>query len=240
MSLSLSDRRWKEAPRLTLEDLNVALPLSAMRVLNAHKDRLRIQTLIPSMEKFRLAFRCIKLFCLSRGIFSSRFGYLGGIHISVLLTRVAGDLGADASAVDLIKGFFRLYATYRWSEDTVSLLDVGSNYRRSGREAMVILSPEKPVVNVAANASPITVNAVAYELGRAHYSLENGMIWSDVCSTSEANIALFRGEYDCYVKVDVNYWGGSSMDARALIGFLESRLVHVSQKKFSIFQSKFD
>ena len=155
-------------------------------------------------------------------------GFLGGIHISVLLARVALSHPPEGSAWNLVKGFFETYASYDWSRDIAALPNVGSNYRRTGREAMVILSPERPVVNVAASATVPSVETISEELRTAQDMLQAESSWRAICRTFEANIGAFRKTFDVFIKVDISYWGGSCMEARALIGFVESRLPHVS------------
>lgn len=207
------------------------LPVSALRVLNAHRDRLRLQTLIPYPRVFQLAYRSIKIFCIRHGIFASRFGYLGGIHLSILLCRLTENIPDTASGIALVRDFFRVYSNFDWANDVVSIRNTGTTYRRSPREPLVILSPERPVRNVSANASVATRQAISTELLTAHERLSKGEPWSRVCGDARNNVNDFLDNYDEFVKVDLGYWGDSCMAARSLIGFVESRLVHVSKSR---------
>lgn len=206
------------------------LPVSSLRVLNAHRDRIHLEKAITSFDSFQLAYRSIKLFCIRSGIYASRFGFLGGIHLTILLHRVAVRIPSPTSASDLVKEFFRVYSSFNWVSEIASVADTHTsiNYKRSAREPIVILSPQRPVINVAANASFFTRQTIVKELGCAYESLDKGTHWSQVCKNEAKFISEFLNEYSDFVKIDVGYWGGSCMEARALLGFIESRLVHVS------------
>lgn len=219
---------WSSLPHYSMEALDISLPVPSMRVLNAHRDRLELQRRIPSLTTFQLAYRFVKLFCVRHCIYAARFGYLGGIHISILLCRVAETLPSSASSSLLVKSFFQTYASFDWSNEIARLSGTATTYRRSTREPVVILSPERPVVNVAANASVPTLQTMMEEFRSAHGRLTRGLGWSKVCGTKTSRITAFLDRFDLFVKIDVSYWGSSCMDARALLGFLESRVVNVS------------
>ena len=198
-------------------------------MLNAHRDRLRLQSFMSSSpQAFQLAYRSIKIFCIHHGIFAARFGYFGGMHLSILLCRLAENLTGTASAIVLVRDFFKVYSEFNWEEETVSIRVGDTTYRRSLREPLVILSPERPVRNVAANASVSTRQAISTELRMAHERLSEGEPWSRVCGDAREYFYAFMRNYDEFVKVDLGYWGDSCMFARSLIGFVESRLVRVS------------
>ena len=198
-----------------------------MRVLNAHRDRQRLQKVVPSYTAFQTAYRFIKVVCLRRGLYSARFGYLGGIHISILLARIA-ELRPDiTSGADLVKEFFKVYSTFDWQNNIASVANVETTFRRSPREPIVILSPLKPVVNVAANASVSTMQTIQDEFRKNDDQLKQGVPWRDICLDGQSSIATFLGTYQRFIKLDLNYWGDDCMAARALIGYVESRIVHV-------------
>ena len=87
-----------------------------MRVLNAHRDRIRLEKEIPNLTSFQLAFRSVKLYCVHHGLYSARSGYLGGIHIAILLTKIASRMPANAKATDLVRRCFHEYAAFDWAE----------------------------------------------------------------------------------------------------------------------------
>ena len=199
-----------------------------MRVLNAHRDRIRLENEIPNLESFRLAFRAIKVFCIHHGLYSARFGYLGGIHIAIMLTRIAVNMPASTTATNLIRCFFAEYAFFEWSTDTVTAVSTNSTNRRTAREPISILSPERPVINVAANATVMNVKAIVEEFKSTNERLVSSVSWDTICGDRDSLVQDFLGRYNTYVKVYVSHWGGNCVDARSLVGFIESRIVHVS------------
>lgn len=203
------------------------LNVASMRVLNAHRDRIRLENTIPHLPSFQLAFRSVKLYCVYHGIYAARFGYFGGIHIAILLTQIASNMPATASATDLVRQFFNEYATFDWATRSATAVPVNSTYRRSSREPMVILSAERPVVNTAANATAMNVMVISEELRTAKKQLIAGTNWSNVCGDRGSQIHVFLRQFDSFVKIHISHWGGNCTDARALVGFVESRIIRV-------------
>ena len=105
--------------------------------LKAVRDLDYLARSVPDLAAFRVAHRFIKTWARARGIYSARFGYLGGIQISILLARVYKmlaygqfnynshsegkdrdeDSEAEISSVsvpDLLSTFFHHYAVFDW------------------------------------------------------------------------------------------------------------------------------
>lgn len=222
--------RWHEAWTLAPTDPIFALPASSLRTLNAYRDMRTIKASLPSVRAFQLAHRSIKYFAQSHGIYGSRLGYLGGIHITLMLARVAFE-NHTSSAGQLVQAFFRTYAEWDWASSpvTVPSLSQGS-YTRSEREPLAILSLHKPTLNVAALASVATTQVIAKEIRLAQQGFDARMPWSSICGSRENGktpLHLFLKGYPSYLKVEVAFWGRSCTAGRALVGFLESRLSRV-------------
>ena len=198
-----------------------------MRVLNAHRDRIRLEKEIPNLTSFQLAFRSVKLYCVHHGLYSARSGYLGGIHIAILLTKIASRMPANAKETDLVRRYFHEYAAFDWAEQSATAVSINSTYRRTTREPMVILSVERPIVNVAANSTILNVKVIAEEFKSADRQLTSNVTWSRVCGVHKALVDDFLRRFSAFIKIQVSHWGGNCMAARALVGFVESRLVHV-------------
>lgn len=205
---------------------DVTLPVSSMRVLNAYRDRLCLQKYISSTPAFHLAFRYIKLFCIRHGIFGARFGYLGGIHLTILCCSIAKARPDIKTASEFVREFFRVYAHFDWASDLASISETATAYRRTSREPMAILSAVRPVVNHAVNATFFTLQAIVKEFRLAHKLLSEGCSWDHICG-EETMLAAFLDDFDRFIRIDVSYWGGNCMAARALLGYVESRIVHV-------------
>ncbi|KFY98819.1 hypothetical protein V500_01547 [Pseudogymnoascus sp. VKM F-4518 (FW-2643)] len=235
--------RWPEVTRLSSTDPLFDLSILSLRKLQAFRDLDYIQRTIPDLAAFRISCRFIRLWAQQRGIYSSKFGYLGGIHITMMLSRICKLLFRDAGAItaaDIICMFFNHYANFDWKTEMV--FDPFFNkqqprYHRSAREPMVILSLRAPVVNVAHTASVPSLETLIKELKRADDLLsEVGVAWpmliggtgkggemADVSSGAQE----FPKTYNSYIKINVQYWGLTLAKGSALVGWLESRCVHL-------------
>jgi hypothetical protein len=210
---------------------------------------------LPSLEAFRLAHRALKLFLANHGIVGARFGYLGGFHLAFLLARVCllSEASDAASAARLVRAFFRMYARWDWAreivavpmpamanggdddDDNATTRGVVATYHRSSREAMVVLSIEKPQVNMTANAHPNSVTVISRVFALAERACVEGLPWRSVCAAGDGQgppYARFVRAHAAFVKIELCYWGRSYTKGRALFGWLESRFVAVSSSWF--------
>lgn len=232
---------WSDLVDLPRDSPLFALPVSALRTLNAHRDALTLQKALPSLDEFRLAHRALKLFLKLHGLIGARFGYLGGFHLAFLLARICLLLPPTASASQIVRVFFRIYARWDWEHDMVTVPIPGvraMTYRRSiGREPLCILSIEKPVVNMTVNANPHSVGVLQEVLASVDRALDEGTPWKEVCAGRNGGPpwGQFLKDHKSFVKIDVNYWGDGCMKGRALVGWLESRFVNVG---FTIFPTR--
>src|SRR3569833_2493064 len=113
---------WPEVLRLPASDPVFSLSAQTLSKLKAARDLDYLRRSLPDPVKFRLAHRLIKTWAQSRGIYSTKFGYLGGFHISLLLARVCKlvvrECGSTTVPV-LFASFFRHYASFDWASDLV-------------------------------------------------------------------------------------------------------------------------
>jgi hypothetical protein len=217
------------------------LSILSLTKLNSFRDLDYLQRKIPDLGKFCTAQRFIKAWAKQRGIYASRFGYLGGFHITLLLSRICKLLVRSANAVtvaDIICTFFSHYASFDWTSDMVVEPDfykTQTRYRRSAREAMVILSLHAPRVNVARTASLPSTTTVVEELKRANGLLsEAGVTWPMIIGGTAAKGAIrdltsgaqeFLESYNSYIKINTQFWGVSLAKGNSLLGWLESKCV---------------
>jgi poly(A) polymerase Pap1 len=198
---------------------------------------------IPDLAQFRLAYLLIKTWAKERGIFSAKFGYLGGIHLSTMLVLVCKMLSHDSGLVsvpDIIVTFFAHYAKFDWKTKMVfdPFFHKKLRYTRTFREPLCLLGWHAPILNTAHTASAPTVKALASELRKADELLaQPGTTWQAFlgCSSSDdaqpgrgprvSGAASFLKEYRSYIKVDVHYWGPSQEKGNQYVGWLESRCV---------------
>ncbi|KAK6514540.1 hypothetical protein TWF281_004738 [Arthrobotrys megalospora] len=212
------------------------LTVPTLKKLQAWRDLLFLLSRIPNLAKYRLAYRFIKLWAEKKGVYSSKFGFFGGVHISLLLARAAMLLPPTATAAQLVVAFFKEYSSTKWDEETIAMPATGKvlRYQRATRDKMVILTINTPVINVAANATIHTVRTLSQELEKAAAKFDLDATFSDVAgnfgeSTETGEIPIgvaeFLTSYNRYIKVDVQFWGLNRQGGRALIGWVESRLV---------------
>ncbi|KAG8821578.1 hypothetical protein FRC19_007592 [Serendipita sp. 401] len=222
--------RWDDIARLPTDSPLFSLPVASLVTLNAYRDVLTIKRLVPSLPTFRTAHRALKLLLSDRGLVGARFGYLGGFHLTLLLTSIALHLPRSATAPHLVEKFLHTYAEWNWERDVVypiPSLANRVNYKRTlTKEPMVVLSIEKPHSNLTYHASWNSVTSLSRGFKDAHTILSSGGSWKNICG--ENPLEEFINGHKAFIKLDVHFWGGDCMKGRAVIGWLESRVVSVS------------
>lgn len=188
------------------------------------------------MEAFQDANRALKLYLKQQGLLGARFGFLGGFHLTILLTHIALTFPPNAKAEHLVRQFFKTYGTWNWEADMVSPIPerVLTYKRMQQKEPMVILSIEKPVTNLTFNASRNSVEVLSRAFRLANEMLNGGKGWAEVCGSgpnTKEPLELFLESHTTFIKIDVGYWGGSCLRGREVLGWLESKIVVVRQPK---------
>lgn len=231
---ALIAQTWPRAMQLPAGSPVFSLPAQTLAKLKPARDLYYLRRTVPDLAAFRTAFYLVKTWAKQRGIYAARFGYLGGIHIAVLLSRVCKLLGRDrggaaASAVPaILVSFFAHYARFDWKRDMVfdPFCHARLRYVRTPREAMVVLGFHSPSLNVATAASPPSVRTIAEEFQRADRILSSpGAAWADFVGTADSGPGAFLRAYRSYVKIDVHFWGVSLAKGSRYVGWLESKCV---------------
>ncbi|KAK6338640.1 hypothetical protein TWF696_009451 [Orbilia brochopaga] len=223
---------WDEIPTAPSNSTLFALPVPTLKKIQAYRDMLYILNTVPNLAIFRLAYRYIKLWAVKKGLYSSKFGYLGGVHITLLLARITLLLPTHATAAQLIVAFYNHYAKWDWAADTVLQPGRTTRYTRATRDKMVILAVHAPAVNVAANATIHTVRTLteAMETASARLALSGSLAdvageFGDKNDNLTTGVQGFLTGFARYVKVDIQFWGTNRQSGRALVGWVESRVV---------------
>lgn len=201
---------------------------------------LYIQRTLPSTSTFGLAYRCIKLWATRRGIYSSKFGYLSGTHITIMLSwihkRIVHDAG-PVTAMNLVATFFDHYANFDWSSDIVFdafFHKKHPRYHRSTREPMVILGHHAPNSNIAHTATAPGLRTVVRELEAARQKMqEPGMQWSKFFGEPENSVTQFLTQHHSFAKIDIQFWGRTLSRGKSLVGWVESRCLGLVVGKFT-------
>ncbi|KAF6811580.1 DUF455 domain-containing protein (endonuclease/exonuclease/phosphatase) [Colletotrichum plurivorum] len=228
---------WPDLMKRPPSDPAFSLPTQTLLKLKPARDLFYLQRSVPDLAQFRLCYRVIKTWAKSRGIYAARFGYLGGIHLSVMLARLCKMLLHDGGAVsttDIVTTFFHHYSQIDWKNDIIfdPFFHRQLRYHRTSREAMCLLGWHSPILNTAVAASVPTVEIISNEFNLAEARLqEEGATWnsllpasttdSDDCMTAAA--ATFLASFPMYIDLRIHYWGDSLERGIRLVGWLESR-----------------
>lgn len=188
------------------------------------------------MGVFQVANRALKLYLKQQGLLGARFGFLGGFHLTLLLTRTALTLPPNAKAEHLVCQFFKTYGSWDWEADVVSPIPGRElTYKRiQHKEPMVILSIERPVTNLTFNASRNSTEVLSGAFRLANEMLDAKKGWAEVCGSGpnvKEPLELFLESHMTFIKIDVGHWGGSCLRGREVLGWLESKVVVVRQLK---------
>ncbi|KAJ4990699.1 DUF455 domain-containing protein (endonuclease/exonuclease/phosphatase) [Stagonosporopsis vannaccii] len=235
--------RWSEFENLPASDPIFNLSILSLRKLKPYRDLLYIKRTVPDLTTFGLAYRAIKLWANQRGVYSSKFGYLGGVHITLMLSwihkRVAHEkVWTDSrpiQASDLVATFFRYYATFNWAEDMVFdafFHKQKPRYHRTAREPMVVLGFHSPNSNIAHTSTSPALSILRTEFEAANLRLlDPGMTWAEFFEPSSMQAppgiglgaAEFLQTYKSYVSIDIQFWGRTLAKGKSLVGWVESR-----------------
>ncbi len=216
------------------------LPVASLKKLNAFRDMTFLLNTIPDLSTFRLAYRIIKQWARHRGLYSAKFGFLSGSHITMMLSPLCKTIFHEQGSLrveDVISTFFAHYAAFDWGSKLVLDPYFHSGplrYQRTSQEPMVILSLHRPVVNVARTALVSSLRTLISELHRAHSILLSPLsTWSSLVGDDSEDVQTEAGwsegvtdflrNYRTYVRIDVQCWNMSRTRSRRFMGWLESK-----------------
>ena len=225
-------RNWPQVLTVPATNPVWTLPMQTLLKLKAARDLDYIRRSVPDLATFRHAHRFIKAWAKAHGVYSARFGFLGGIQISILLARAQKLLAASSktppSLPDLITTFFSHYSAFPFATHSVFDPFFHStslpHHRSTVREPLAILGYFPPALNTTAAASVPSTRTLAHELARAASALTTSTTWSELLSPTTAATS-FLASYKSYARLSVQYWGQSPTRGRQFIGWLESRCV---------------
>lgn len=121
MDLLIAQLNMDNLPEdLTLEDAKLLQGLSDKCVLSVNGCRVTddILRLVPNIDTFRLALRCIKLWARKRAVYSNTLAFLGGVHLAILTARVCQAF-PRACAATIVEKFFYIYVGWVWPNPVI-------------------------------------------------------------------------------------------------------------------------
>ncbi|KAK4465264.1 2'-5' RNA ligase superfamily-domain-containing protein [Cladorrhinum samala] len=222
--------RWPQVLQSPASDPVWSLPSQTLNKLKAIRDINIIRRTIPCLDSFGLAHRLIKTWAKSRGIYSARFGYLSGIQISILLTRVYKLLPGSPNSTSvetLLATFFAHYAAFPFSTHLVFDPTFHTSripYTRvPSREPLAILGYFPPMLNTATSASLPSVRTLTHEFQLAHELLSSpSTTWDTFLSSPQTP---FLTQFKSYIHLSLSYWSLSPSKGLSYLGWFESRCV---------------
>ncbi|TXG68811.1 hypothetical protein EZV62_003746 [Acer yangbiense] len=217
---------------LDISDVSVLYDVDepTVRSLNGCRVADQILKLVPNVEHFCTALRCLKFWAKRRGVYSNVTGFLGGVNWALLVARVC-QLYPNAIPSMLVSRFFRVYTMWRWPNPVMlcaieeaelgfSVWDPRKNPRDKTHH-MPIITPAYPCMNSSYNVSTSTLRAM----------MDQFQYGNKICEDVELNKAqwsslfepyLFFESYKNYLQVDII--AEDADDLRAWRGWVESRL----------------
>lgn len=219
---------WPAVLELPASNPVWAVSAQTLNKLKAARDLDYVRRSVPDIANFRIACRLIKEWAKRRGIYAAKYGYLGGIQSAILLARVYKLLAREEAVVsvpDLLATFFNHYARFDWKKDLVfdPFFHKQLSYRRTDREPLVIIGYFPPSLNTSTAASVSSVRTITEEFQRADRLLqEEGMTWTQFLTADDSS---FLKSFKRYIKIDMQFWGGSLTKGRGFVAWIESRFV---------------
>lgn len=121
--------------------------------------------LVPNSELFSSTLTAVRVWAKSRGIYSSKFGFLGGYMWNILVGHVLLANPGLGSWQEAVVTFFRTFHDWKWETDTVSLKPLAHNLVKD-KGMMKIASCSTPPTGVARNIKLPTFLLLCDELRR--------------------------------------------------------------------------
>ncbi|TVU33152.1 hypothetical protein EJB05_24938 [Eragrostis curvula] len=209
---------------------------ATVRSLNGCRVADQILRLVPNVENFRTALRCLKYWAKRRGVYSNITGFLGGVNWALLVARVC-QLYPNAVPSMLVSRFFRVFTQWQWPNPVMlcpiedddlgfSIWDPRKN-PRDRNHVMPIITPAYPCMNSSYNVSTSTLRVI----------MEQFEFGNKMCQEIELNkanwAALFEPFrfFEAYRKfLVVDIVAEDDDDLRLWKGWVESRLRQLTLK----------
>ncbi|CAK5270759.1 unnamed protein product [Mycena citricolor] len=240
---------------LSLNDNNLLKTLdeSVVRSVNGTRLTDELLRLVPNVQVFRDALRCIKLWAQRKAIYSNAIGFLGGVAWAMLVARVC-QLYPHAAAGAIVGRFFTIMSKWQWPtpvllkqiEEGPLQVRVWNPKLYAGDRAhrMPIITPNYPSMCATHNVSGSTLEVMSEEIRKGAATLERIMAgsaaWSELFTKHE-----FFHKYKNYLMVfalakteaAATKWSGTvESRLRQLVNRLEYvpglRLAHPFNKSF--------
>ncbi|KAJ7495537.1 Poly(A) polymerase central domain-containing protein [Mycena latifolia] len=223
---------------LSLKDNNVLKNLdeSVVRSVNGTRLTDELLRLVPNVQVFRDALRCVKLWAQRKAIYSNVNGFLGGVAWAMLVARIC-QLYPNAVAGAIVARFFTIMSKWQWPqpvllkhiEDGPLQVRVWNPkvYPSDRAHRMPIITPNYPSMCATHNVSASTLAILSEQIQHGADTVDKVIAgtasWSELFSKHD-----FFHKYRNYIQVIA-----LSRDPQAQIkwaGTVESRMRHLITK----------
>ncbi|KJA29658.1 hypothetical protein HYPSUDRAFT_31618 [Hypholoma sublateritium FD-334 SS-4] len=223
---------------LSLKDDNLLRSLDerCVRSLNGSRVIDEILRLVPNVQVFRDALRCIKLWAQRRAIYSNVNGFLGGVAWALLVARIC-QLYPNAIAGAIVSRFFIIMYQWSWPQPVLlKQIEEGplqvrvwnpKLYPADRAHRMPIITPAYPAMCSTHNVTASTQMIITEEFKRGAEIVDRVIVgtaeWSELFSKHD-----FFHKYRYYLQV-IASTGNSELQTK-WSGTVESRLRQLVMK----------
>ncbi|KAJ3091075.1 polynucleotide adenylyltransferase [Quaeritorhiza haematococci] len=223
---------------LDLRDDNLLKNLDerCIRSLNGSRVTDEILRLVPNIESFRIALRCIKMWAKRRAIYSNVMGFFGGVAWAMLVARVC-QLYPNAAAGAIVSKFFRIMQGWNWPQPVLlKPIEEGplqvrvwnpKIYPQDKAHRMPVITPAYPSMCATHNVTASTQGVMTQEFQRAAAIADRIMVqkgkWAELFEKDD-----FFHRYKYYLQVIAS--SDSAERQLKWAGMVESRLRQLVMK----------
>ncbi|RKO87181.1 Poly(A) polymerase central domain-containing protein, partial [Blyttiomyces helicus] len=223
---------------LNLADDNLLKNLDerCIRSLNGSRVTDEILRLVPNIDAFRIALRCIKLWAKRRAIYSNVMGFFGGVAWAILIARVC-QLYPNAAAGAIVGKFFRIMHQWTWPQPVLlKPIEEGplavrvwnpKIYPQDKLHKMPVITPAYPSMCATHNVTSSTQAVTHQEFERAANITDRVVLgladWNELFTKND-----FFQRYKYYLQVIAS--SDSAETQLKWSGMVESRLRQLIMK----------
>ncbi|KAI9327098.1 Poly(A) polymerase central domain-containing protein [Obelidium mucronatum] len=233
---SLSVMSVPDSLELAEDSILKNLDERCVRSLNGSRVTDDILRLVPNVDTFRTALRCIKLWAKQRGIYSNVMGFFGGVAWAIAVARIC-QLYPNAAAGVVVNKFFNIMLKWNWPQP-VLLRQIADGpltarvwnpklFQGDKAHLVPIITPAYPSMCSTHNMTPSTKQVTIEEFARGTQITERILVgtgtWAELMEKSD-----FFGDYKYYLQIIAS----SDTEERQLkwSGWVESRLRQLVMK----------
>lgn len=192
-------------------------------ILNLHSISGTINSL-TNKPLYLALIQLVKKWAHNRGIADNKFGFVGGIGWCVMVLHFLS-AAKSKTLVDVLREFFAFYAGMSFNRHPIAIASSSTSYSIGKYDHLVVLTPVKPVVNIARNSTKSSPGVLESEFKNALLAFERPQ---DLPSLFEVSFTaeFFSHNRACYYEVSVS--ADTEKEFRDWSLYIESRLIRAA------------